>query len=49
MLEGFFSTTTMGYMFPDLLKTYGMNKRLDVRCGLSKGFLEGKLNNVKIP
>jgi hypothetical protein len=49
ILEGFFTTTQLGYIFPDLKNEVGNNKRLDIRCGFSKNFLEGKLENVKIP
>jgi hypothetical protein len=33
-------------LFPDLLKEHGIGKRVDVRCGFSKNFLEGNIKEA---
>ena len=46
LLSNFFTTTWFSRILPDIIKEHGMNKRLDVRCGFSKEFLQqGQLND----
>ena len=34
-------------MFPEILDDYGPSRSADIRCGMTKQFLEGKLDNPK--
>ena len=43
LVSKFFTTTWFGKIFPELTGEFGHNKRLDVRCGFSKQFLQNKL------
>lgn len=43
IVSQFFTTTWFGKVLPDITKEFGQNKRLDVKCGFSKQFLQGKL------
>ena len=44
LAQAFFQTSSFSFAFPDILKEYPHGKLLDVRCGLSKSFLEGKFD-----
>jgi hypothetical protein len=44
LAQAFFQTSSFSLAFPDILKEYPHGKLLDVRCGLSKKFLEGKFD-----
>jgi hypothetical protein len=43
LVSQFFTTTWFARIFPEIVKEHGANKRIDVRCGFSKQFLQGKL------
>ncbi len=43
LVSQFFTSTWFGKIFPDIINEFGHNKRLDVKCGFSKQFLQGKL------
>ncbi len=43
VLSTFFSTVSFSRFFPSLQQEHGLNRRLDIRCGFSKQFLNGKL------
>ena len=44
VLSNFFTTIYFAKVFPDIVAEGGLDKRLDIRCGFSKQFLSGKLN-----
>jgi hypothetical protein len=43
IVSQFFTSTWFGKIFPEIVTEFGHNKRLDVKCGFSKQFLQGKL------
>ena len=43
ILSSFFSTMGFTKFFPELAVEYGVNKKIDIRCGFSKAFLSEKL------
>ena len=43
-MSSLLSTLSLAKVFPDLIADHGMGKAIDVRCGFSKSFLTGKLN-----
>ena len=47
LAQALFQTTTFSYFLPDLLKEFPHGKLLDVRCGLSKNFLQGKFEDLE--
>ncbi len=46
LAQAFFQTTTFSYFLPDLLKEFPHGRLLDIRCGLSKNFLQGKFDEI---
>lgn len=48
IVSGFFTTTVFSHLFPELLDEYGLNQKIDVRCGFSPSFLDGKLDSIYI-
>lgn len=46
--SSFFSSTTFAPVFPQLQREVGFNKRVDIRCGFSKQFMDGKLDDTHI-
>jgi hypothetical protein len=45
LISNFFTTTWFARALPEVTKEHGLNKRIDVKCGFSKQFLKGKLED----
>lgn len=48
MASNFFTSTIFSPAFPQLAREIGHNKRIDIRCGFSKQFMTGKLDDTYI-
>jgi hypothetical protein len=48
VIEGFFSVMVFSKIFPNILDEFDIRQRLDVRCGFSEYFLNGKLDEVHV-
>ena len=49
MASNFFTTTIFAPIFPGLKEEMGPMKKIDIRCGFSKQFLNGKIDEINIP
>jgi hypothetical protein len=45
LISNFFTTTWFARIIPEITKEHGNNKRIDIKCGFSKQFLQGKLED----
>jgi hypothetical protein len=45
-LSSFLTTTWFAKVFPDIVTEHGAGKQVDIRCGFSKKFLNGKLTET---
>lgn len=48
MAANFFTSTIFTPLFPNIPREIGHGKRLDFRCGFSKHFMNGKLDDAHI-
>lgn len=48
MASNFFTTTIFAPIFPGLKEEMGPMKKIDIRCGFSKQFLNGKIDEINI-
>jgi len=48
MAQSLIQTSTLSYFIPDILKEFEPGKQVDIRCGFSKNFMQGKLDNLKV-
>jgi hypothetical protein len=48
ILEGFLTTSTIGNFMPQILEEFSPSKRMDLRCGFSKQFLNDHLEDIYV-
>ena len=48
MIESMMTTSTISYLLPEIVEEFQPSKRVDVRCGFSKEFLDGHLNEMYV-
>jgi len=44
----FFQVVVFSHLFPDLLNEFEPTQKVDVRCGFSPSFLDGKINDIYV-
>jgi len=48
LASNFFTTSVLQFFMPELVKEVGHGKKIDFRCGFSKQFLDGKVDDTHI-
>ncbi len=48
MASNFFTTSFFNPIFPGISKEHGMQKKIDIKCGFSKSFLDGNVDEINI-